>query len=251
MQHTAPATPNGTAVIACRMLQDELTLAMRQTGRTYPVIWLDSRLHETPGRLHAELKSAIASCQDADTLLLAMAFCGNAIDGIGAPDRQLVIPCFQDCIGMLLSEPRHTDAFYLTHGWLVGDQTLLEGYRRAEQRYGEKKARFIYQAMLGNYRAFSMIDTGAYDMEACQDITNQMSSTFQKALSRSRGTTHILHKLLLGHWDEDFLLVRPGETVILQDALVRLWDNEKRRQPGDPAQQADCAPEAIPQGGRP
>ena len=35
------------------------------------------------------------------------------------------------------------------------------------------------------------------------------------------------------------------------DALVRLWDNEKRRQPGDPAQQADCAPEAIPQGGRP
>lgn len=251
MQDTSRDTPKRTAVIACRMLQDELTLAMRQTGRDYPVLWLDSRLHETPGRLHAELAAAIASCQDADTLLLAMAFCGNAIDGLGAPDRLLVIPCFQDCIGMLLAEPRQTDAFYLTHGWLVGDQTLLEGYRRAEQRYGEKKAGFIYQAMLGNYRAFSMIDTGAYDVAACQGITGQMCSTFQKALSQSRGTIHILHKLLLGHWDEDFLLVRPGETVILQDALVRLWDNERRRQSGSPARQADCATEATPEGGRP
>ena len=161
----AAACKPGPAVIACRMLEDELLLAMRRTGKEYPVAWLESGLHETPQLLHAALMEAIAAYDGRyGVLLLAMGACGNAVDGIGAAHSTLVLPRFQDCIGLLLDEPRASDAFYLTRGWLRGERALPCAYRRARERYGEKTARAVYEIMLRNYAAFSLLDTGAYPL---------------------------------------------------------------------------------------
>lgn len=218
----AAACKPGPAVIACRMLEDELLLAMRRTGKEYPVAWLESSLHETPQLLHAALMEAIAAYDGRyGVLLLAMGACGNAVDGIGAAHSTLVLPRFQDCIGLLLDEPRASDAFYLTRGWLRGERALPCAYRRARERYGEKTARAVYEIMLRNYAAFSLLDTGAYPLSECRAEPEQLAACFDKALTTSRGTLSTLEKLLLGQWDGDaFCTVAPGARFSLLDTLM-------------------------------
>ena len=75
---------------------------MARVGCDYPVLWLESGLHNWPDKLQNRIQELLDQCQSYDTVLLAMSFCGNSVAGLETRDFQLVIPRSDDCITLLL-----------------------------------------------------------------------------------------------------------------------------------------------------
>ena len=63
-------------LIACGMIQDEMNLAMKNTGINYDTIWMSAELHNNPDFLKQELQKEINSHQEYDLILLAYGNCG-------------------------------------------------------------------------------------------------------------------------------------------------------------------------------
>lgn len=206
------------AVIACRMLQDELSLAMRRAGCRYPVTWLDSELHLDPGLLRAELQKNIDSLSGADNILLAYGCCGNGLVGLRASTANLVIPRTDDCISMVLSRPgekfeRRKYTYFLTRGWMEGSKSIINEYRHAISRYGEKRAKRLFEIMFKHYRHLMLIDTGAYNLEDCLAQAEELAQKTDLELVVAEGGLWLLEKLLTGPYDENFCVIPRGGTV--------------------------------------
>ncbi|MBR0026533.1 MAG: DUF1638 domain-containing protein [Clostridia bacterium] len=203
-------------IIACAMLEDEVNLAMRETGCTLPVIWLERGLHEFPEKLRAELLRQLEQT-DADTVLLAYGLCGNALVDVGSAKARLVIPRFDDCVRMLLSGetcPRYMGdchALYFTGSWFRSDRFIGKEYKKCEARMGEKRTRKVYRKMFENYREVRLIDTGAYCLDDYQAEAEETAELFGLGCSREQGTIRILKKLFAREWDDEFLILPPGE----------------------------------------
>jgi hypothetical protein len=210
----------GDVILACSMLEDEVTLAMEKTGCRLPVVWLERGLHEWPDRLREELCRQLERLAGADTVLLTFSLCGNALLGLGSPGSRLVLPRFHDCIWMCRSlaedQPARADprGLYLTRGWLRGEHSLARSFRRDCRTYGRKEARSLYRDMiLKHYRSLVMLDTGAYPREETLAEIRRMGKTFGLAVRDCPGSTRILEKLFSGRWDREFCVIPPGEHI--------------------------------------
>ena len=208
-----------THLIACEMLRDEVELAMARTGIEYPTIWLDKGLHDTPEKLRASLQDKIDQLDRYDTILLAMALCGGALDGISCGHARLAVPKFDDCIRIILSlEPGMRNAadarsLYYTRQWLDSAGHLTRQQEQYLEKYGEKKTKKIMRLMLANYKSCRMVDTGAYDMAQWEDRARADADALGLEYGTQQGSVRVLEKLLRQEFDEEFLVVEPGETL--------------------------------------
>lgn len=208
-----------THLIACEMLRDEVELAMARTGIEYPTIWLDKGLHDTPEKLRASLQDKIGQLDKYDTILLAMALCGGALDGISCGHARLAVPKFDDCIRLILSlEPGMHNAadarsLYYTRQWLDSAGHLTRQQEQYLEKYGEKKTKKIMRLMLANYKSCRMVDTGAYDMAQWEDRARADAAALNLEYGTQQGSVRVLEKLLRQEFDEEFLVVEPGETL--------------------------------------
>lgn len=216
-----------TYLIACEMLWDEVHLAMERTGIEYPTIWLDKGLHDTPEKLRNSLMDKLSQLDGYDTVLLAMALCGGALDGVSSDHARLAVPRFDDCIRMILSlEPGMHNAadarsLYYTRQWLDSAGHITRELEQYVQRYGEKKAKKVMGMMLAHYKHYRMVDTGAYDMAEWEDRAKADAALLDLEFGTQPGTVRILEKLLRQEFDEEFLVVQPGEKLT-QRMFLRL-----------------------------
>lgn len=207
-------------VIACETLRDELMMAVRETGSSYPVIWIDSIYHVDPGKLRLKLQQEIDSLTGIKHVLLAYGACGNGLVGLKASTADLIIPKTDDCISMFLSKPGKTfirlkESYFLTKGWMESSKGLWNEYWYTVNRYGEKRARRIFDLMLGNYQNLTLIDTEAYNFEEWKDKAQQLAEKTNLRLTTAKGGIWLLKQLLTGQHDECFSIVKKGETVNL------------------------------------
>lgn len=209
-------------VIACEMLEDEIREAMRQTGRDLPILWIDRGLHEHPERLREMLLSRIKEAGDVDVIMLTFSYCGGALDGIYSEHSKLVIPLFDDCIRMLKSSGPgcrgvvDCRTMYFTGGWLRSERFIYEDYLKCCRRYGKKMGLRIFHEMLKNYRAFELMDTQSYDLEAFRLQAENAAKEFNLTFGTGMGSLRVLKKLFSQDWDEEFLILPPGERATME-----------------------------------
>ncbi|GBF32598.1 hypothetical protein DCCM_0794 [Desulfocucumis palustris] len=206
------------AIIACRTLEDELNLAMRETGCGCPVIWVESDYHLDPNLLRSKLQLEIDNLKDIESVLFAYGCCGNGLVGLKATTAGLIIPRTEDCISMVLGRPgekfeRQKQVYFLTRGWMEGSKSILAEYSHAMERYGEKRTKRIFELMLKHYRYFMLIDTGAYKLEDCFDKAEELAKNTDLELIMAKGDIWFLKKLLTGPYNDDFCLIPKGGTV--------------------------------------
>lgn len=208
------------AVIACRTLQDELVLAINETGCEYPVIWVDSEYHIDPNKLREKLQQEIDSLKGIDSILFAYGSCGNGLVDLTASTADLIIPKTDDCISMVLSEPgkifaREKDTYFLTKGWMESSKGLLNEYWQTLKRYGEKRTKRIFELMLGHYQNLMLIDTKAYNLEEWIYQAQELAEKTNLELVTAKGSIWFLKQLLTGPYDENFCIIKQGQTVNL------------------------------------
>jgi hypothetical protein len=211
----------GDIILACSLMEDEVNLAVKNTGCGLPIVWLEGGLHEYPNKLKEAIQDSIESiCSEnpqVETILLCYGLCGNALDGVGCKKARLVVPRFHDCIQMNLAfeekqpVPMDIHSLYYTRGFIRGKQSFINSYKGACEKYGTQKARSIYRDRLfSGYRSVTLLDNGAYPVGECTEEPKNFAEIIGKEFKINPGTIRVLEKLLLGRWDEEFCIIEKG-----------------------------------------
>ena len=211
-------------IIACETLRKELELAMARTGCAYPVIWVESGLHEFPEKLRAHLQKIIDDLEH-DTALLAFGFCGNSAVGLNTPRARLVMPRAADCIPLFLGSVERRErmgntTYFFTEGYLQGERNLATEYGHYAERYDPETAVWLIREMMKHYERFAVIDTGAFDPAQVAGRISAVAELLELPVEIVPGGVEFFCELLSGPWpDERFLTVEPGGSITLEDSL--------------------------------
>jgi len=190
---------------------------------------LDFGLHFRPEKLKNALQEAIdKSAEDAEVLLLGYGLCSNGAVGLKAPETAtLVIPKVHDCIAIFLGshaaymekKKEENGTFFLAKGFIEVGDTPLDEYKRTVERYGKNVADRVMATMFAHYKRTLFINTGYKDIDKYRKYTQRLARQFKMQYEEVRGSRNFIKKILYGPWDEEFIIVRPGETIVLEQFL--------------------------------
>ncbi len=240
-------------ILACEMLEDEVRLALEvlPAQERPPVVWVESGLHDRPERLRDALAGLIAELDAAaetgipvsvssvqpgrgparerreqvqvgavKEIVLALGFCGGALQGLSAKHLAIVFPRVDDCISLLLNRGcareeivRDPRGYYLTRGWFVHESTLQEAFEDWEERFGAERAAWLRKSMFAGYERVNLIDTGAYDVGGCTHESTSVAASLDLAHDVVPGSVQLLEKLFRGERDSEIVVMAPGEPI--------------------------------------
>jgi hypothetical protein len=214
-----------TLVMACATVIEEM-LPHLPEGMAHQIF--DFGLHVNPDKLRSTLQDAIdAVSGQYDTIILGYGLCSQAVIGIRANGCRLVVPRVDDCIAIFLgSRNAYTTqcraepgTYYLTKGWIEVGDTPFSEYEQTVQHYGKERAERIYKIMMGNYKRLALINTGQYELEKYREYARNIAERFGLRFEEIEGSDTLVKQMLFGPWDDDFVLLEPGETFTLQQFL--------------------------------
>lgn len=211
-----------TVVICCETLKNELNTIFQQKGISLPVIWISSDYHNNPAILRKKLQSEIDGLDGYDRIFLGFGCCGNSTIGLTATTAEMIIPKANDCIDILLSRKdkkleRKIGTYFLSKGWLQSaTKGIINEHQQLIERYGEEKAQLLLKTMLNQYYFLMFIDSGVSDGDELNhllEISEKFASAANLELVVEKGLFWLLQALVEGPWEEDFIVIKKGETV--------------------------------------
>ena len=207
-----------TLVMACATVIEEM-LPFLPEGVDHTVF--DFGLHVNPDRLRQTLQEAVDQAAGKyETVILGYGLCSQAIVGLTANGCTLVAPRVDDCIAIFLGS-RHAYAdqtkaepgtYYLTKGWIEVGDTPFSEYEEHVEKYGQEKADYIFKVMMGNYTRLALINTGQYELDKYRDYSRKTAEQFNLRYEEIEGSNELVKKMIFGPWDDDFVVLNPGET---------------------------------------
>ncbi len=216
-------------VIACRVMIDEMRSFLPADVESE--VFEISR-HIRPKQLREELQAAIGRVDGTcDVILLGYGLCSNAVVGLKASRSRLVIPKMHDCIGVFLGSHRaymeemnREPAFFLTQGYISGYMSDRSGpadeFDRVAERFGPEKAKKIVGEMMRPYKRLVYIKTAQItDLEADREYATAMATKFNMRYEEKPGTSELLRRMAEGKWDDEFVVVEPGQEVMLESFM--------------------------------
>jgi hypothetical protein len=214
-------------VMACATVIEEM-LPFLPDGMKHMVF--DFGLHINPKKLRETLQEAIDKVSgEYETVILGYGLCSQALVGIQANGCRLVVPLVDDCISIFLGSraaymhqcSAEPGTYYLTKGWIEVGDTPFSEYARTVERFGKELAEQIYKLMMGNYKRLALINTGQYELEKYREYTRRTAEQFGLRFEEIEGSTALIKKMVLGPWDEEFVVLEPGQTFVLDQFLPR------------------------------
>ena len=187
---------------------------------------LDFGLHLRPEKLRQVLQEKIDEASlSADVLLLGYGLCSMAVVGLQARTAHLVIPRVDDCIAIFLGScaayktqaKQEPGTYYLTKGWIEAGDTPFEEHKHLIEKYGEDRAKRMTGLMLKNYKRLAFINTGQYEIDRYRDYARNTAEEFSLRFEEIEGSPALVRKMVNGPWDDEFVVVEPGQTVRYTD----------------------------------
>jgi hypothetical protein len=233
--------------IGCEVLARPIYLCAAQSPHVIDLELIQYGLHQHPKLLRERIQTAIDSSQGHgyDAILLAYGLCGKSTNGIkapaekdGQPGVRLVIPRAHDCITLFLGgRERYNQEFINTPGtyWYVQDyierddgtgaslsigaNTSTEGeaaYATYVEKYGADNADYLMEIMgawQSHYQRAAFIDLGVGDGSKVESRAQRDAANRGWNFERLAGDMVLIRRLLFGDWNEDFLVVEPGQAI--------------------------------------
>ena len=244
---------SNVVILACEMLEDEINLVLQSvpTSERFPLIWVESGLHDRPEKLKAALQILIdlldkgaqtSSTATLPSLLpgqgplhercisvevepvaeirLALGFCGKGLLGLISQHLTLVFPRVDDCVSLFLNSgctreeiPRDARSYYLTAGWFRHNSSFNEAFGEWERKYGVERAASLRRAMYRGYERVNLIDTHAYKVDDYIDLCQDYAKELQLQPGIVPGSVQLLECLLTGNFNSEIVTVVPGEAI--------------------------------------
>ena len=233
--------------IACDVVARPVYLCAARSPHVVDIRLFERGLHNEPRALRDRLQEAIdAAPSVAEAVVLGYGLCGGATAGIVARDRPVVLPRAHDCITLFLgARERYAEEHARSSTyWYVADQLeRKDGYRasagglaigsdtdeqieatRAEyvEKYGADNADYLMEVLGGwrvHYGRAAFVSMGVADETVPEAAARDEAERRGWAFERLEGSMVLLRRLLDGDWDDDFLVLRPGEELAMS------WDD--------------------------
>jgi hypothetical protein len=177
--------------------------------------------------LKAALQQAIDRVADrVETVILGYGLCSMAVLGLRANGCTLVVPRVDDCIAIFLGSGHaykqqalaEPGTYYLTKGWIEVGDTPFDEYERLEERYGRARAERLIHLMIKHYTRLALIDTGQQaDLDRYRQQTLDLANRWGLRFEEIQGSDALVRQMLHGPWDDDFVVVPPGESIRYED----------------------------------
>lgn len=206
-------------VFACYTLADEIQKILP------PMIDLELlpyALHREPQKLQYELQQRIDADLEHDTLLFGYGLCSYGVVNLHSERHTLVIPRVHDCISILMGARQIYDkefencpgSIYLSKGWIDQGAEPLAEFKRYSESFGEENAQWMIDTQYGNYQRVVFIDTGVGNSEELAKYSNEVAKYIKVDYQEQQGSLRLIEKLILGDWDEEFVVTPPGKMVM-------------------------------------
>jgi hypothetical protein len=247
-QSTGPGVPGRRyKFIGCEIIYREACALASRCPHRVDVEFLRKGLHDLQtadmvARIQQAVDAASAE-EDCDAVLLGYARCNDGLVGVRARGVPLVIPRAHDCITLFFGSRRayreefdaHPGTYYMTTGWAernVDDREqplpaygqagvmaklgLTESFEEMVAKYGRENAEYIVETLGGweqLYDRLLYIEMGVGNEAACIELARRRAEDRGWRFEKRPGDWTLLEKLFGGRWDEDFVIVRPGERI--------------------------------------
>jgi hypothetical protein len=216
-----------TALICCETLHDEISAVLQKIDPSGPVIWIEQGLHNFPANLRKKLQDTLNALNNVNQVILGFGLCGNALCGLVTGDFRMIIPRADDCITLLLGmEPRarNEGTYFLSPGWLRGEQHIGRDYEYATKKYGKKRGGEIIKMMLENYKYLGALDTGLKRDEAFFEETRRIAEKLGLEHKILPATLDNFTDLFSGPWPPERFVIVPPRTEICLTMLT--WQTQ-------------------------
>jgi hypothetical protein len=220
-------------VIACNIMKDEI-LRFQANGISF--IFLEQSLHRNTDKMKNAIQEEILRADDweGDYIILCYGLCSNGILGIKSSRHSIVIPRVHDCIALFLGSPKKYDeehqkepgTYYLTKGWIEEGKSPLGIYQEYCERFGKETAEWVIKEELKNYTRIALVNTGIRLMETHRQHARENALFFKLRYEEIEGSLAFFEKMLRGSWENDFIILKPGEEVT-QELFLNMDREEK------------------------
>jgi hypothetical protein len=224
-------------LIGCGVLLRELSDAIVRSPHLIDANYLSTGLHDTGVKLMREgIQQAIDAGEGKgyDAILLGYALCGTGLVGVRARTVPVVVPRAHDCIALLMgSREKYKEYFnsnpgtyYRSIGWVERQDQLTEqvagiglddNLQKLIDKYGEDSGRFLYEEMSGykkHYSRLTFIRTGLEVDDSFRQRALAEAAEKGWKFEEFEGSTTLFHRLLAGDWNDDFLVLQPGQHIV-------------------------------------
>lgn len=231
------------ALIACAVMQREISFELVQTDSIMRVWWMKQGLHDTPDLLRQQLQKQIDQIEEEnedaapdkkyDAVCLGYGLCSNGVIGLRSDTLPLVIPRCDDCMSLFLGSAQryrtlfaqHPGTYWYNPGWIEHAFTPSEAsyaarYTEYVEKYGEDNADFLMEeskSWVKNYNHCTYIDSPVYHNEAYVQYAKQAAAQYHWDYDCEKGDQRMLHALICGSWQENDFLVCPPEHIVEAD----------------------------------
>lgn len=229
-------------LIACNVFLREICLAVAESPHTIDLEFTELGEHVHPDvlnrKLQERIEAAASNSKSYEAILLGFGICGNAGVGLEARRVRLVMPRAHDCCTVLLGSREAFKAHFKDNPSMpfssTGYMERGEYYLRREgegtavhygdeyaayvAQYGEENAKYLIEtlhptshASAGNQAVFIDIPETA-PLGAAERFRAKAEADGHRFV-RLEGSLRLIRKLVRGEWDDDFLVVEPGQRV--------------------------------------
>ena len=224
-------TPSPTAVLACAVIEEELSELARGQQHLVRLDFIEQGLHNEPARLRERVQEAVTRAERetaCERVVLGYGLCSRGTEGIRTRRARLVVPRAHDCITLLLGSreryareiARDPGTYWHSPGWNRCHtppgperyEKLREQYRAA---YGEDNAEFLLEhemQWMRSYDRAAWVDVGVAARDEDIEATRCNACWLGWRFERLRGDPELMRRLVQGPWSDDaFLTLEPGE----------------------------------------
>jgi hypothetical protein len=225
--------------LACEALARVVYLCAARSRHLVDVELFRIGLHREPTDLRARLQERIdaAHGEGYDAVVMAYGLCGQSTAGLIARDVPVVIPRAHDCITLFLGDrQRYGHEFAERPGtyWYAldyaersdgslglgadADMKAQDLYQEYVEKYGQDNAEYLMEVMgawRSHYDRAVFIDMSVGDSTAVEANTRQEATRRGWTFERMVGDLVLIRRLLSGEWQEDFLVLEPGQRVAM------------------------------------
>lgn len=160
-----------------------------------------------------------------DPIILGYGLCSKAVVGLSAQRSRLIVPRSDDCIEIFLGSRQarleqlaiEPGTYFLTQGYIGdGASMIYADYERSVAKYGKKRADQLLKKMMGHYKRLVYIRMPeTKTLEPDRVYAQELAARFGLSYVEVDGTPRWLQRLAAQQWDEDFVVVQPGESIEL------------------------------------
>ncbi|MBI9104208.1 MAG: DUF1638 domain-containing protein [Spirochaetales bacterium] len=249
---------NRIKIIACRVLETELTRAAEKNNITVVNEYLEAGLHDNPKRLALELQAAIDNTDreiiegksEYDAILIGYGICGGGTLGLQAGSIPLIIPRVHDCISLFLGSSKlyqkefagNPGSLYMTRDWYEhktqpvsvkgksreagnrNDWNIIAGYKDIKDKYGQENAENIYEFLNSwqkNYTRSVFIDNGEGENSKYADYARSLASGLNWEYKRIEGSSLFFDSMVTERSSGDDILIVPPGHIIAWDPMKK------------------------------